>query len=210
MQDLSRHRFFTLILGAAVCFILGTLVRADAAENQLESAIFAGGCFWCMEPPFDELPGVQSTTSGYIGGDRNNPSYEEVSGGKTGHAEAVQIRYDPDIIDYERLLRVFWRNIDPLAVDEQFCDQGEQYRTAIFYTNDHQRMAAEASKSELATSDRFDRPIATEIATAGTFYPAEEYHQDYYKKNPVRYKFYRLTCGRDSRLEELWGEQAGG
>lgn len=188
----------------------GSPTYAEPAEEQLGRAIFAGGCFWCMEPPYDELPGVKSTTSGYIGGQVKDPSYKEVSAGGTGHAEAVQVLYDPDVVDYERLLHVFWRNIDPLAIDRQFCDQGPQYRSAIFYLNEEQRRLAEASKRELEASDRFERPIATEIVPAGTFYPAEEYHQDYYEKNPLRYKFYRASCGRDGRLEELWGDQAGG
>lgn len=186
--------------------------HADSVSTQdgLARAIFAGGCFWCMEPPYDELEGVESTTSGYIGGDVENPSYKQVSGGGTGHAEAVEVRYDPEVIEYEQLLKVFWRNIDPLAVDRQFCDEGAQYRSAIFYLNAEQQRLAEASKRELEDSGRFERTIVTEITAAGTFYPAENYHQDYYEKNPLRYKFYRFSCGRDGRLEELWGKQAGG
>jgi peptide-methionine (S)-S-oxide reductase len=173
-------------------------------------AIFAGGCFWCMEPPFDALPGVMSTTAGYIGGSRRNPTYEEVSAGRTGHAEAVEVVYDPSRVGYETLLHVFWRNIDPVAVDRQFCDAGTQYRSAIFYVDEAQRRLAEASKAELAASGRFDRQIATEITTAGRFWPAEDYHQNYYEQNPLRYKFYRGNCGRDARLRELWGDEAGG
>lgn len=186
--------------------------HADSVSTQdgLARAFFAGGCFWCMEPPYDELEGVESTTSGYIGGDVENPSYKQVSGGGTGHAEAVEVRYDPEVIEYEQLLKVFWRNIDPLAVDRQFCDEGAQYRSAIFYLNEKQQRLAEASKRELEDSGRFERTIVTEITAAGTFYPAENYHQDYYEKNPLRYKFYRFSCGRDGRLEELWGKQAGG
>ena len=168
-------------------------------------AVFAGGCFWCMEPPYDKLPGVISTISGYTGGKVANPTYEQVSAGGTGHAEAVQVRYDPTRISYATLLDVFWRNIDPVAVDRQFCDVGSQYRSAIFPVTPEQRRLAEASKRKLESSGRFDRPIATRIEPAATFYPAEDYHQDYYKKNPVRYKFYRWNCGRDQRLQELWG-----
>lgn len=170
-------------------------------------AIFAGGCFWCMEPPFDRLPGVMSTTSGYTGGRLANPGYEQVSAGGTGHAEAVQVRYDPRRVSYQALLDVFWRNVDPLAVDRQFCDVGSQYRSGIFPVDAEQRRLAEASKRQVAA--RFGQPIATAITDATTFYPAEEYHQDYYRKNPVRYKLYRFNCGRDARLEELWGKQQG-
>jgi len=169
-------------------------------------AIFAGGCFWCMEPPYDKLPGVVSTTSGYLGGQVDNPTYAQVSAGRTGHTEAVQVRYDPGKVSYATLLEVFWRNIDPVAVDRQFCDVGSQYRSEIFYTDAAQRRLAEASKRALETSGRFKQPIATRITPASTFYPAEAYHQDYYEKNPVRYKYYRWNCGRDQRLQELWGD----
>jgi peptide-methionine (S)-S-oxide reductase len=176
--------------------------RSDA---RTEKATFAGGCFWCMEPPFDELPGVISTTSGYTGGRMKNPTYEQVSSGGTGHAEAVEVVYDPSKITYERLLDVFWKNIDPITPNRQFCDIGAQYRSAIYYHNEDQKRLAEASKKALESSARFQRPIVTEIAAASTFYPAEEYHQDYYKKNPLRFKFYKYSCGRAQRLEELWG-----
>lgn len=168
-------------------------------------AVFAGGCFWCMEPPYDTLPGVISTTSGYIGGTSANPTYEQVSSGTSGHIEAVQVRYDPRKVDYPTLLNVFWRNVDPVAVNRQFCDAGPQYRSAIFYGNAEQKRLAEASKRKLEASGRFDRPIATEILPATTFYAAEDYHQDYYVKNPKRYKFYRWNCGRDERLQQVWG-----
>ncbi len=171
-------------------------------------AVFAGGCFWCMEPPFDKLPGVTSTISGYVGGRVANPTYEQVSAGGTGHAEAVQVTYDPRRISYDRLLDVFWRNIDPVAVDRQFCDVGDQYRSAIFTIDAEQKRLALASKQEIEASGRIKQPIATEIVDSSTFYPAEEYHQDYYEKNPVRYKFYRFNCGRDARLEEVWGATA--
>lgn len=176
--------------------------------ENLAKATFAGGCFWCMEAPFDELPGVVTTISGYTGGFKKNPSYEEVSAGTTGHAESVQITYDSTQISYSQLLQVFWRNIDPLASNRQFCDAGSQYRSAIYYHNDEQRRLAEASKKQLEESGRFSQPIVTEIVAAQVFYPAEEYHQDFYKKNPLRYKTYRAGCGRDRRLRELWGEAA--
>jgi peptide-methionine (S)-S-oxide reductase len=158
-----------------------------------------------MEPPFDKLEGVVSTTSGYTGGDQQNPTYKQVSAGGTGHTEAVEVLYDPEKISYAELLDVFWRNVDPLTADRQFCDVGSQYRTGIFFHNEDQKRLAEQSKQALTMSDRFDKPIVTEIAPAREFYPAEDYHQDYYQKNPLRYKFYRYQCGRDQRLEELWG-----
>lgn len=170
------------------------------------TAVFAGGCFWCMEPPFDALPGVISTISGYSGGNVIDPSYEQVSSGTTGHIEVVQVRYDPTKVSYQDLLGVFWRNIDPVAVNRQFCDRGPQYRSAIFYTGDEERRLAEASRRELQQSGRFEQPIATELIAASTFYPAEDYHQDYYLNNPLRYKGYRWNCGRDQRLEQVWGD----
>jgi peptide-methionine (S)-S-oxide reductase len=187
-------------------------VSADAAQPaapRMEIATFAGGCFWCMQPAFDKLEGVKSTTAGYTGGHTKNPTYEEVSAGGTGHAESVQIVYDPAKISYEKLLDIFWHNIDPTVRNRQFCDTGNQYRTAIFYHNEMQRILAEASKISLEKTKPFKGPIVTEITAATEFYPAEEYHQEYYKKNPIRYKFYRYTCGRDQRLRELWGSAAG-
>ena len=172
-------------------------------------ATFAGGCFWCMEPPYDKLPGVAATISGYMGGRKLNPTYGEVSSGTTGHAEVVQVVYDPKKVSYEKLLEVFWVNVDPTVKDRQFCDSGSQYRTAIFYHDDAQRKAADASKAALEKSKPFKEPIVTPIEMAGEFYPAEDYHQDYYKKNPVRYQFYRNGCGRDARLRQLWGDRAG-
>ncbi len=190
--------------------LLATLALPAAnAGAATEKATFAGGCFWCMEPPYDALPGVISTTSGYIGGRTVNPTYEQVSAGVTGHTEAVQVVYDPAKVSYEKLLEVFWVNIDPTVRDRQFCDSGTQYRTGIFYHSDAQRKAAEASKAAIEKSKPFKAPIVTPIEMAGTFYPAEDYHQDYYVKNPVRYKFYRNGCGRDARLRELWGDKAG-
>ena len=190
------------IIAGLLC--LATFGAADAQE--LAKATFAGGCFWCMEPPFDALDGVVSTTSGYTGGQTANPTYEQVSAGKTGHAEAVEIVYDPRKVTYARLLEVFWRNIDPLTANAQFCDTGSQYRSAIFVHDATQRKLAEASKE--AAAQRLQKPIVTEITAASQFFPAEEYHQDYYKKNPIRYKFYRTSCGRDRRLEAIWGPDA--
>jgi peptide-methionine (S)-S-oxide reductase len=174
------------------------------------TAVFAGGCFWCEETAFEGVPGVLSVTSGYTGGQTKSPSYEQVSAGTTGHAEAVQVIYDPTRISYAELLEIFWRNIDPFAQNAQFCDHGTQYRSAIFYQGDEQRRAAWASKAKLEEEPRFKGRIATQIVAASTFYPAEEYHQDYYKKNPAHYQAYRLGCGRDRRLKDLWGEAAGG
>ncbi len=175
-----------------------------AAKNAM--AIFAGGCFWCVEADFDKLPGVVDTESGYAGGQVSNPTYEQVSDGGTGHAEVVRITFDPKKVTYEQLLDYFWRHIDPTVKDRQFCDTGDQYRSAIFFQGDAQRLAAQASKTRLEKSGRFPR-IYTEVAAADAFYPAEEYHQDYYKKNPIRYKFYRTSCGRDARVVEVWGER---
>lgn len=178
--------------------------RPAATDAGDAVAIFAGGCFWCMEPPFDKVPGVISTTSGYTGGSLANPTYEQVSAGGTGHAEAVKVVYDPAKVDYKKLLDVYWHNVDPFAVNQQFCDHGDQYRTAIFTTGPEQLQLAQESKRALEASGRFTQPIATRIVPASTFYPAEGYHQDYYLKNPVRYKFYRYNCGRDARLEQIW------
>ena len=202
MRNLTRR------VGLAGSLWVVLAVGAGAQQNEPPKtavATFAGGCFWCVEADFDKVAGVISTTSGYTGGRTANPSYEEVSRGGTGHAEAVEIVYDPAKVGYEKLLDVFWHNIDPLAKNRQFCDHGDQYRTAIFYHDGKQRSLAEASKA--AVQARFKQPIATEIAAAGPFYKAEEYHQDYYVKNPIRYKFYRFNCGRDARLEELWGKK---
>ncbi|OAZ91655.1 peptide-methionine (S)-S-oxide reductase MsrA [Halomonas sp. G11] len=203
MQQLPRR---PLALGIATA-ILGIASTSLQAETPAE-AVFAGGCFWCMEPPYDRQPGVTATISGYTGGELENPTYDDVSSGDTDHIEVVKIEYDADQISYEQLLDIYWRNIDPFAVGRQFCDVGDQYRSAIFYQNDEQRELAEASKE--AMEERFDETITTEILPADTFWAAEEYHQNYYEKNPVRYKFYRFSCGRDGRLEEVWGDEAGG
>ncbi|MBD0334506.1 MAG: peptide-methionine (S)-S-oxide reductase MsrA [Cyanobacteria bacterium Co-bin13] len=179
--------------------------QLPAASQNLATATFAGGCFWCMEPPFDHLEGVVATTSGYTGGTQENPTYDQVSAGTTGHVEAVQVTYDPAQVSYAQLLEVFWQNVDPLDDTGQFCDKGSQYRSAIFAATAAEQQLAEQSKQSLATK-QFKSPVATEVRPAQTFYPAEEYHQDYYLKHPVRYKFYRNACGRDRRLSELWDQ----
>lgn len=181
-----------------------------AKPGQLAVATFAGGCFWCMEPPFDVVDGVVETTSGYTGGHVADPSYEQVTSGRTGHAEALQIRYDPARVGYAELLEVYWRNVDPTVADRQFCDRGNQYRPEIFYHDDEQQRLAEQSRTAIEESGRLPGPIVVEVTKASEFYPAEQYHQDYYEKNPVRYKYYRWSCGRDQRLEELWGEPGKG
>jgi peptide-methionine (S)-S-oxide reductase len=169
-------------------------------------AYFAGGCFWCMEEAFEPVEGVLSVVSGYMGGSVANPTYAQVSTGRTGHAESVEVTYDPAKVTYQALLDVFWRNVDPLTPNGQFCDHGNQYRSAIFYGTDEERKLAEESKAALERSKRFAQPIVTQVAKASTFYPAEEEHQDYYKKNPIRYKYYKFGCGRAQRLESLWGK----
>ena len=192
---------FTLMLN----FSSVSLAQEDKAT--METAVFAGGCFWCVESDFDKMPGVSKTTSGYIGGHKENPTYIEVSSGKTGHTEAVEVVYDPARISYKELTDYFWQTIDPTVKDQQFCDHGEQYRTGVFYNSPQQQMDAEQSKRDIEKNKPFKQAIVTEITKATTFYPAEEYHQDYYTKNPLRYKFYRFNCGRDSRLEQLWGKK---
>ncbi|MCB0344297.1 MAG: peptide-methionine (S)-S-oxide reductase MsrA [Bdellovibrionales bacterium] len=182
------------------------VAETEPAHHQnLGTATFAGGCFWCMEPPFDKIDGVISTTSGYTGGRVANPTYKQVSSGTTGHAEALQVKYDPKKVSYEQLLEVFWKNVDPTDGGGQFCDRGEQYRTAIFYDSDEQKQLAEKTKA--AVEQKYKIGIVTEITAASTFYPAEDYHQNYYQRNPIRYKYYRYSCGRDQRLEQLWGKK---
>lgn len=180
---------------------------SNVAPGEQAVAVFAGGCFWCTESDFDKMPGVLATTSGYTGGSVENPSYEQVSAGTTGHIEAVLVSYDPSVTSYAKLLEAFWPTIDPLTPNAQFCDQGEQYRSAIFYSTPEEKAAAEASRDALQASGRFKQPIVTEILPGATFYPAEDYHQDYYLKNPLRYAYYRGGCGRDARLEQLWGKK---
>ena len=183
---------------------------APEAESVAATALFAGGCFWCMEPPFEVLEGVLEVRSGYTGGRTENPTYAEVSAGGTGHCEAVEVRYDPARIAYARLLEVFWRNVDPTDAGGQFCDRGESYRTAIFVRDETERRAAEASKAALEASGRLPGKVVTPVLDAAPFYPAEAYHQDYARRNPLRYRYYRSGCGRDTRLRALWGAEAGG
>ncbi len=196
----------------AIAILMGlaaTTVQAEAArkpESETDFAVFAGGCFWCMEPPFDKTDGVLATISGYIGGSEEDANYQRVSSGRTGHYEAVRIEYDPGKVDYAALLGVFWRNVDPYDPNGQFCDKGPQYRTGIFALTDEQRKLAEESTARVAAQESGHGQIQTEILPAAIFYPAEEYHQDYYKKNAVRYKFYRWNCGRDRRLQSIWGK----
>jgi peptide-methionine (S)-S-oxide reductase len=197
-----------IALALALTFApLAALAQQGPPAEKRAVATFAGGCFWCMEPPYDKLPGVISTTSGYIGGKTVNPTYRQVVGGDTGHAEAVQVVYDPAKITYEKLLEVFWRNVDPHDAGGQFCDRGDSYRTGIFVHDETQLRLAQESKKQVAA--KLKKPVVTEIVLAPKFYPAEDYHQDYYVKNPVRYKFYRQNCGRDDRLREVWGDEAG-
>jgi peptide-methionine (S)-S-oxide reductase len=177
-----------------------------AADAILGKAYFAGGCFWCMEEAFEKVEGVLSVTSGYMGGTVANPNYEDVSAGRTGHAESVEVVYDPARVSYQKLLDAFWRNVDPITPNAQFCDHGSQYRSAVFFQTDEEKRVAEATKQAIEQSRRFKEPIVTQIVMASQFYPAEDYHQDFYKKNPVRYKFYKYNCGRAQRLEELWGK----
>jgi peptide-methionine (S)-S-oxide reductase len=179
-----------------------SLAAADATPGK---AYFAGGCFWCMEEVFEKVEGVLSVTSGYMGGTVANPTYEEVSAGRTGHAESVEVVYDPAKVSYQKLLEAFWRNVDPVTPNAQFCDHGSQYRSAIFFQTEEEKRASDASKQAIEQSKRFKEPIVTQIVMAPKFFPAEEYHQDFYKKNPIRYKFYKYNCGRAQRLEELWG-----
>jgi peptide-methionine (S)-S-oxide reductase len=212
-----KHRrvFLAALLAAAAAIAFrgaapGLAQNAPPSQAPLARATFAGGCFWCMEPPFDKLDGVVSTTSGYTGGQVPRPSYEEVSAGRTGHTEAVQVVYDPSRVSYDKLLHVYWRNVDPFDARGQFCDKGSQYRPAIFVHDEGQRRQAEESLRAVQQRfpDKKDK-IAVPIAPAAEFYPAEDYHQDYYRKNPARYRFYRFGCGRDGRLKQVWGDEAG-
>ncbi len=209
---MSRALLLKLLVGI-VLVVTGGIASHSTAQSadsrSLLKATFAGGCFWCMEPPFEKLEGVISVTSGYTGGRTKQPTYDQVSAGNTGHTEAVEIVYDPSKMSYTKLLEVFWHNIDPTTPDRQFCDHGSQYRTGIFYHDAMQKQLAEESKQALEATKRFKEPVVTEITQASEFYPAEEYHQDYYQKNPLRYKFYRYNCGRDQRLRELWGDNQG-
>jgi len=200
----------TKSLVCASLLLLGALAAVAAptppAAAGLEKATFAGGCFWCMEPPFIDLPGVSSVTVGYTGGNKTNPTYEQVSDGGTGHAEAIEILFDPAKVSYAKLLDIFWHNVDPTVKDRQFCDGGNQYRSGIYTHSPEQRRAADESKAALERDQRFaGKPLYTEVVAAGPFYPAEEYHQHYFRKNATQYKFYRWNCGRDQRLAKIWG-----
>lgn len=196
------NKFSTALSIIVFLFIIITPL-AHADTKKIETATFAGGCFWCMESPFDEMKGVISTTSGYTGGNVKNPTYKQVSNGKTGHAEAVEIKYDSNIVNYSQLLTVFWQNIDPTVQNRQFCDVGNQYRSGIFYHDETQKKLAQETKQKV--EKQLKKPIFTEVKPVSTFYSAEDYHQDYYKKNPLLYKYYRYRCGRDQRLTEIWG-----
>ncbi|MGA7991980.1 MAG: peptide-methionine (S)-S-oxide reductase MsrA [Thermoanaerobaculia bacterium] len=199
----------TLLLHAVLAPAEEPTKATAAAPAGLAKAAFAGGCFWCMQRPFDELPGVVSTTVGYTGGTKAGATYHEVGAGGTGHREAIEVVYDASKVTYEKLLDVFWHNVDPTFAGGQFCDSGFQYTTAIFFHDDAQRQAAEASKKALEASGILKAPVVTEIVKAGVFWKAEEYHQSYYRKNPIRYGFYRSGCGRDARLKQVWGDKAG-
>ena len=199
----------TLFVAALATCWLGAAVAQNDDRDKTATAIFAGGCFWCTDADFEKVPGVLSARSGYIGGSTQDPTYKQVSSGATRHTEAVEDRYDPAQVTYDELLRVFWRSIDPLAENRQFCDTGTQYRSGIFYRGEQQREQARASLRALQKGAGLEGEIHTEITRAGTFWPAEDYHQDYYKKNPVRYRYYRFSCGRDARLRDIWGDEAG-
>ncbi len=197
----------TLLAGSPKV-VSGATQGDSAATGELEIATFAGGCFWCVESDFDQVPGVARTVSGYTGGHVENPTYGQVSTDTTGHREAVQIYYEPERVNFADLIEIFWRTIDPTDAGGQFCDRGKSYTTAIFANTDEQSRVAKASKKTIESSGVLKQPVVTTIETAGRFYPAENYHQDYYKKNPLRYKFYRFSCGRDARVKDVWGEQA--
>ena len=212
--NLSYRCFFRVTVFSLTILFLGcarpddgkmAVVGDHSTNSAFDIATFAGGCFWCTEADFDKLPGVVSTTSGYIGGTKKNPTYKQVVAGRTGHVEAVQVRFDPTKTNFSKLLSAYWLTIDPFTQNRQFCDAGAQYRSVIFYHNEEQQELARTSKVTLEASGRFTQPVVTEVLPATKFYPAEEYHQDYYLKNPVRYRIYRNNCGRDQRLEELWG-----
>ena len=203
-----RRQVALAALTLAICLLESSYVQSAsqvAMDGTLSKAYFAGGCFWCMEEAFEKVDGVLSATSGYMGGTVANPSYEEVSAGRTGHAESVEVVYDSTKVSYQKLLDAFWHNVDPVTPNAQFCDHGSQYRSAIFFQTEEEKRASDTSKQAIEQSKRFKEPIVTQIVMASQFYPAEEYHQDFYKKNPVRYKFYKYNCGRAKRLEALWG-----
>ncbi|BBD09531.1 peptide-methionine (S)-S-oxide reductase MsrA [Desulfovibrio ferrophilus] len=200
-------KILLFLIGGLLAMTTTAYTQTNTPDATPARAIFAGGCFWCMEHPFDELDGVASTTPGYIGGETTNPTYQEVSSGGTGHTEAMLVEYDPAKVSYETLLTVFWKNIDPTDAGGQFCDRGSQYRSGIFPLDDEQMRLAQASKVALGETGKLPGKVVTEVTLAGPFWPAEEYHHDYYKRNPIRYKYYRFGCGRDKRLKELWGAE---
>ena len=203
----SRWTVSALLLYLTVIPGSHGLTEGRAADRgPMAKAYFAGGCFWCMEEAFENVQGVSEVVSGYMGGTVKSPTYEAVSAGQTGHAESVEVRYDPGKVSYTQLLEAFWRNVDPVTPDAQFCDHGSQYRAVIFYQGEEEKRLAEESKRAIDLSKRFSTPIVTEITAASEFYPAEDYHPDFYKKNPFRYKYYKFTCGRAQRLETLWGK----
>jgi len=209
---MTANRLLQLLSIAAITFGAASFASAQAqsstagAKPATAKATFAGGCFWCMEEVYDKVPGVIATVSGYMGGHAKNPTYEQIGTGRTGHAEVVQVEYDPAKVGYAKLLEVFWRNIDPTQKDAQFCDQGSQYRSGVFYHDEEQKRLAEASRLALQKNKPFRGEIVTEITRASQFYPAEGYHQDFHQKNPTRYKFYKSGCGREARLQQLWGK----
>jgi peptide-methionine (S)-S-oxide reductase len=221
MNEIDRGTRRILALGIVAFLIASHGAAAAAAAPKAPAAakptahapakaVFAGGCFWCEEATFEGLPGVTSVVSGYAGGAQANPTYEEVSSGRTGHAESVEVTFDPAVTTYEKLLDVYWHNVDPTQANGQFCDHGNQYRSAVFYADDAQRRAALATKKAIEDSKVLKAPVVTQIVPLAKFWPAETYHQDYYKKNPADYQAYRLGCGRDRRLKEVWGSKAGG
>ena len=197
-----RLAVYLCVLGGLAVWSPGLAV--EAAEPA--KAYFAGGCFWCMEEAFEKMDGVIAVVSGYMGGTVANPTYEQVSAGQTGHTESVEVSYDPAKVSYQKLLEAFWHNVDPVTPNAQFCDHGSQYRAAVFYGTDEEKRLSEESKRAIEQSKRFSEPIVTQLGKVSTFYTAEEYHQDFYKKNPIRYKYYKFSCGRAQRLEALWGK----
>ncbi|MDF0676141.1 MAG: peptide-methionine (S)-S-oxide reductase MsrA [Nitrospira sp.] len=201
-----RHQIL-MAVGLVTCAALtGGLSSGVQGASTTAKAYFAGGCFWCMEEAFEKVDGVLAVVSGYMGGTVANPTYEQVSAGQTGHAESIEVTYDPTKVTYQKLLDAFWRNVDPVTPNAQFCDHGNQYRSVVFYTTEEERQLSEASKRAIEQSKRLPAPIVTQLVKASTFYPAEDYHQDYYKENPLRYKYYKFSCGRSQRLEALWGK----
>ena len=203
----TLQRLTIIAVGFMTCVTLTVWLSSGVQSAPTTAkAYFAGGCFWCMEEAFEKVDGVLTVVSGYMGGTVANPTYEQVSDGRTGHAEAIQVTYDPTKVTYQKLLDAFWRNIDPVTPNAQFCDHGTQYRAAVFYSTDEEKRLAEESKSKIEQSKRLPVPIVTQLVQASTFYQAENYHQDYYKKNPLRYKYYKYSCGRAQRLEALWGK----